>query len=94
MKKTPHGKRHIRARASVQAGREKRRLRKLKREIDGINLFFNLILPKLIADVMPQVIEAFNNLTQAALQMGKVFSEQMMPIVKAFQELNNESPTT
>ena len=58
MKKFLHGRRHLRARASVQAGREKRAARKLAREIKLIGRIDWFEIGQAISKAMTGMIEA------------------------------------
>lgn len=64
MRKTPHGKRHIRARATVAIGRQNRRQKKLIREMEQYRLFFknfpNILIEAvhIFASAMSQFAEA------------------------------------
>lgn len=65
MKKYLHGRRHIRARASVQVGREKRRMHKLNREmalISRIDWY----------EIGQSVMKAITQVAEAACAMGAV----------------------
>jgi hypothetical protein len=58
MKKTLHGRRHLRARASVQAGREKRAYRKMQREIQLFNSIDWFAIGRAMARTMEIMLEA------------------------------------
>lgn len=86
MKRTLHGRRHLRARASVQAGREKRFLRKLNRSlkvIERIDWYG-------IADRMAN---AFKLMTEAVSAMVPFLQKEILRINKSFEAVKQPTQT-
>jgi hypothetical protein len=69
MKRTLHGKRHIRARKSVRAGREKRKMRKFNRLLK--------MLKRIASTFMIDVVNAVRVLVDAFVDMGNEIGEFM-----------------
>lgn len=76
-KKTLRGKRHIRARASVQVGREKRRYRKIMREINSLYWFINVILPEIVSEA----VKATRIMIEKFSRFGVTFTDQQKRII-------------
>lgn len=89
--KTLHGKRHLRARRTVQAGREKRFLRKFKRDI---HLFGILVKETDFPNIMRNMINALMQMNRAAIAFGQVMAREIPKLTKAFQEVNYGLPKT
>lgn len=73
MKKTLHGRRHLRARRSVQIGRERRWLRKVKR-------LMNIEFPQFVQMIRAaqQAAESMQLITNGATRMGEYFQRKVI----------------
>ena len=78
-KRTLRGKRHIRARATVRAGREKKKIRKMMRTFKQINFALTRFVDSLI---LPAISKAAFNLGIAIRQTG----EAMAALYKSTQK--------
>jgi hypothetical protein len=86
MKKRLKSKRYLRSRASVQVGREKRRIRKALREVETWNNFINFQLPQLVNSAIPEVIRLLQAVEDAFLQAAQAFVIPMQEIVRTISE--------
>lgn len=79
MKKTLHGKRHIRARATVQIGRQKKRYRKMSQEIKA--------MPLLVTNATKALQFISDRIVDLANSTGPF-------LVKLLEKMNNELSKT
>lgn len=86
MRKTLRGKRHIRARATVAIGREKRRQHKVEREIEAWNYFINHALPNLVSSALPEMIRAVEAMRDACSQIVQALIVPMREVVRFISE--------
>ena len=86
MKKTLHGKRHIRARATVQIGRQKKRYRKMSQEIKAIIMFIEA-MPLLVTNATKALQFISDRIVDLANSTGPF-------LVKLLEKMNNELSKT
>jgi hypothetical protein len=85
MKKFLHGRRHIRARRSVQVGRERRKLHKLNRLVNvelpafvfRISQIVDRDVPRMIAAAQ-EMSRAMSNITIGAVRMGEYLQRRVI----------------
>ena len=93
-KKTLRGKRHIRARATVQVGRENRRFKKIMREIDTLTRVLAYLNSPEFTKSFTKAVEKMANAVRIAFGIIGKKMQEVAENIEAERAKNEQAETT